>query len=148
MESPYGIIPYPMLDEGQGEYEAIIHNSSDSVVIPITCKNPDEVGAVIEALCAESYRSVIEPFYETALKAKYSHDAYTVQCIDIIRDVSVKDFMYEYNGVVGGGRMIREQVQENLETFASLYASQKAVTNQKILELVEKFNKMEADRIK
>lgn len=61
MEADYGIIPYPLQDETQEEYSGIIHNSSNYVTIPVTCPNADEIGAVIEALCAESYRTVIEP---------------------------------------------------------------------------------------
>jgi len=142
MEADFGIIPYPMLDEEQQEYETIIHNSSNSVTVPVTCRNPDEIGAVIEALCAESYRTVVEPFYETALKTKYTRDSFSAQCIDIIRNVAVKNFMYEYNGVVGGGRMIREQLQNNSNTFSSSYAAQVSVTNQKIRDMVDKFNKL------
>jgi len=145
MEADFGIIPYPMLDEEQQEYETIIHNSSNSVTVPVTCRNPDEIGAVIEALCAESYRTVVEPFYETALKTKYTRDSFSAQCIDIIRNVAVKNFMYEYNGVVGGGRMIREQLQNNSNTFSSSYAAQVSVTNQKIRDMVDKFNKLESE---
>ena len=144
MEENYGIIPYPMLDEAQGEYYGIIHNSSNYATIPITNANPDQACAVLEALCAESYRSVIEIFYESALKMKYSRDSYSGQCIDIIRDTSFKNFIYEYSGVVKGGMMIGDQVIKNTNTFASAYASQKTSTDTKIQELIDKYIKAEA----
>ncbi|MBE6561328.1 MAG: hypothetical protein E7662_09380 [Ruminococcaceae bacterium] len=144
MEDNYGIIPNPMLDEAQGEYTNIIHNSSDYVTIPVTCKNADEAGAVIEAMCAESYRSVIEIFYESALKMKYSRDSYSGQCIDIIRDTSVKNFIYEYTGVVKGGVMIGEEVANNRNNFASAYAAQKEATDKNIQNLIDKYIKAEA----
>ncbi len=144
MEENYGIIPYPMLDEAQGEYYNIIHNSSNYATIPITNSNPDEAGAILEALCAESYRSVVEVFYESALKMKYARDSYSGQCIDIIRDTSVKNFIYEYTGVVKGGTMIGDQVLNNQNTFASSYASQKTSTDTKIQELIDKYIKAEA----
>ena len=59
MEDDYGIIPHPMLDQEQGEYTNIIHNSSDFACIPATCANTDAAGAVLEALCSESYRIVV-----------------------------------------------------------------------------------------
>ena len=139
MEDNFGIIPYPMLDEEQGEYTNIIHNSSDFVAVPVTCKNPDEAGAILEALCAESYRTVIEPFYETALKTKYSRDSYSGQCIDIIRAVSTKALLFEYNNITKGGVMIGDQVAKGTNNFASAYASQKPVTDQKIKDLIAKY---------
>ena len=146
MEAHYGIIPYPMLDEAQGEYTNIIHNSSNYATIPITNKNADEAGAIIEALCAESYRSVIEIFYESALKMKYARDSYSGQCIDIIRDVSKKNFIYEYTGVVKGGVLIGDQVKTKTgeNNFASKYASQVEATNKNIQNLIDKYVKAEA----
>ena len=145
MEADYGIIPYPMLDEEQGEYTNLIHNSSDYFTIPMTCPNADEIGAVLEALCAEGYRSVIEPFYDTALKTKYSRDSYSGQCIVIIRSVSVKNFLYEYHGVVKGGNMISDQVRNNKNNFASAYASQLEATNKNIRNLIDKYIKADAN---
>ncbi len=146
MEDNYGIIPYPMLDEGQGEYTNLIHGSNNYITVPITCKTPDDSGAVIEALCAESYRTVVEPFYESALKMKYSRDSYSGQCIDIIRDTSEKYFINEYNNVVKGGLMITDQVAKGENNFASAYASQKAVTDQKIKDLIAANLKADNDR--
>lgn len=106
MSDDYGIIPYPKLDEDQEDYENLLFNSSSLVCVPITCGNVDESCAVIEAMCAESYRSVIEVFYETALKTKYSRDSFSGQCIDIIRDVTSKNLVYEYHGQFGAGTLI------------------------------------------
>jgi len=140
MKNEYGIIPYPLIDDQQKEYTNLIYNSAKMVSVPVTCENPDEVGAVIEALCAESYRTVIEPFYEIALKVKYSSDDYSGQCIDIIRDTAVKNFMYEYNGVVGGGGIIANQIINGKNTFASKYASTLTSTNKKIQDMIEELN--------
>ena len=145
MEADYGIIPFPLMDETQEEYQNAIHNSSDYFTIPITCPNPDEIGGVLEALCSESYRSVIEPFYETALKSKYSRDSYSGQCIDIIRDVSTKFFLFEYTGTVKGGTMIGAEVRKNRNNFASSYAKQVDATNKNIQNLIDKYIKAEAD---
>lgn len=73
MEDDFGIIPIPKLDEEQ-EYQTLIHNNSQFIAVPLTCPDDAFAGAVIEALCAESYRRVIDPFYETALKLKLTRD--------------------------------------------------------------------------
>ncbi|MBQ4043571.1 MAG: hypothetical protein IJD06_06210, partial [Clostridia bacterium] len=133
MEDDYGIIPYPKLDETQENYHNLLHNSSNYVTIPITCQNPDEVGAVIEAMCAESYRSVVEVFYEIALKTKYSRDSYSGQCIDLIRDITKKNFAYEYDGQYKCGVLISDCVRNGGGNFSSSYASSISMAN-KILE--------------
>ena len=144
MKDDYGIIPFPMMDETQKEYTNVIHNSSDYATIPVTCKNAEEIGGILEALCAESYRTVVEPFYETAMKSKYSRDSYSGQCIDIIRDVSTKNFLFEYTGAVKGGTMIGAEVRKNRNNFASNYASQVVKTNTNIQNLIDKYIKAEA----
>ena len=113
MKDDYGIIPFPKLDENQENYMSLIFNSSNVVCVPTTCKNADDACAVIEAMCAESYRSVIEPFYDTALKIKYSRDAYSGQCMDIIRDSAAKNFLYEYAEQIGSGAIITDCVIAN-----------------------------------
>ncbi len=145
MEDDYGIIPYSMLDLEQGEYNTLIHSSNRYVTVPITCKTPDEAGAVIEAMCSESYRVVVEPFFESALKMKYARDSYSGQCIDIIRDTARKYFVNDYNAVVKGGIMITDQVKKNQNNFASAYAAQKEATDKNIQNLVEKYIKADAD---
>ncbi len=136
MEDEYGLIPYPKLNEEQENYTNFIHNSSYYYTIPITCKNADEAGAVLEAMCSESYRSVIELFFETALKAKYSHDSQSAQCIDIIRDISRKYFLAEYT-FLGGGFLIGDQVRKTSNNFSSDYAAKVSTVNQQIQDLVK-----------
>ena len=133
MEDNYGIIPFPKLDDKQENYQNLLFNSSSVVTIPITCKQHENVGAVIEAMCAESYRSVIEVFYETALKMKYSRDSYSGQCIDIIRDVTRKNLAYEYNAQIGYSSMlITNCVAANNNDIASSIASVIPAANEKI----------------
>ena len=144
MKDDYGIVPTPKLDDTQKNYNTMIHNSSDYVAIPKGNPNPDEVGAVIEALCSESYRSVIELFFETVMKTKYSRDALSGQCIDIIRDVTRKQFLYEYNSVVGSGLLITECVQNRNTNFASLYASKSSVSNRVIQKKINAIEKEKA----
>ena len=76
---------------------------------------------------------------------KYSRDALSGQCIDIIRDTSVKSFIYEYTLVVKGGVMIGDQVVKNQNNFASAYAAQKTATDKAIQNLIDKYVKLDAD---
>ena len=137
MEDDYGIIPVPKLDETQAEYHNLLHNASNFVAIPITCQHIDEVCAVIEAMCAESYRTVVEPFYESAMKMKYSRDSYSGQCIDFIRDATKKNFAYEHDGRFGSGVLISNCVEAKNTNFSSLYASSVDMSNKLIGKTVQ-----------
>jgi len=145
MEAEYGVIPYPKTDDKQENYTGIVYASGNMVSIPVICKTPDEIGAICEALCAESYRSVIEPFYDTAMKAKYVQDSKSGQCIDIITDTAHFDFAYYFSGVLGGGNILQSLAQENSSGLSSAYASKVNTVNKNILALAEKYEKLRSE---
>jgi len=144
MEDDYGIIPLPKMDENQTEYKALIHNNSEYVTIPKTAKDPLMSGAVIEALCAESYRSVVEPFYESAMKLKYSRDAYSGQCIDLISASARKNVIYEYDGIFSCGTIVSDCVVAANSNFASTFAKRKTVAEKVIDKYMANFEKEKA----
>ncbi len=130
MEDEYGLIPYPMMDDKQEEYNTFIHNSCAMFSVPITNPNTDSTSAVLEALCAESYRTVIDIYFETALKAKYSADSYSAQCVDIIRSVAKKYFFAEYAGASKNfGFELCYQVRDGANTLSSAIASKSAAAS-------------------
>ncbi len=53
MQDPYGMIPFPKLDESQEEYYALVHDSTTLFCIPVTVGELEMPCAVLEAMCAE-----------------------------------------------------------------------------------------------
>jgi len=98
MEDPYGILPYPKLDVEQKEYKSLIHNSSTNLSVPKTVGDDRFaiVGAWLECLSAESWRSVMPQFLEMALKMKYSQDSMSGQVIDMVVASVSKNTLDEY----------------------------------------------------
>ena len=100
-------LPCPKWNEEQEEYKTLIYNASCTAGIPVSTDEEranEEVSALIEALCSESYRSVSLAFYELALKAAYNRDDQSAQMIDIItgqhptvKSSLTKNFVHEYN---------------------------------------------------
>jgi hypothetical protein len=102
MQSMYGIIPYPTLDEGD-EYYSDIHGSSSNISAPIIAKkNLEMIGICIEALCAEAYRYTTDAFFNMALKNKYTNDIESAKMVDIIYASAHKSFLIEYSGAALG----------------------------------------------
>ncbi|MGM9652339.1 MAG: hypothetical protein ACI3XP_01740 [Eubacteriales bacterium] len=98
MKADYAILPVPKFDEEQTGYKTIVYGHSTNASVPVTVSDERfaSVCAVLEALCAEGYRSVTEKCYEVALKTKYARDANSAKMIDLIVDSSCKDFCNEY----------------------------------------------------
>jgi len=83
IETEFGIIPYPKWDAKQDKYYSRVSGGSPFVV-PVTVTDLEMVGAVIEALNAESAKLVIPAYYDVSLKTKYSRDNESAAMLDLI----------------------------------------------------------------
>ena len=97
MTDPYGIIPFPKLDEEQQNYSALVHDGTTLFAIPVTKVDIEPSCAVLEAMCAENYRTVTPAYYEVALKIKYTQDDISAEIIDMIHENVRTDFIYAAN---------------------------------------------------
>ena len=144
MQSDFGIIPYPTLYAGD-DYISYGETSASSVCIPLVVQTNDNFqlnrsGAVIEALCAESYRYTIDAFYKDALQKRYTRDPDSVRMIDIIYESRNKNFLIEYNTIANGiltqlYNSIRDQ--KNVESLLASAPQAEAALNAYIKELLE-----------
>lgn len=140
MEGDYGIIPYPKLNEEQESYYALVHDSCNLFGIPITVSDIEMPCTIIEAMCAENYRTVVPAYYETALKVKYARDQLSVQMMDLIHDNAVSDFVYANNYSLTGnlGTLTRTIMRNKSSDFMSAYEAVRENTEASIVKLIEK----------
>ena len=140
MKEDFGFLPYPKLDEAQEGYHSLVH---DTVLVPgisNASQNLDIAGAVLEALSAETYRSVTPVWYETALKVKYSRDMASTQMIDLIHDSMTTNFAFAYNySLNNAGLMFRELVGAKSTNYASKCKSVEKSATKQLAKLVEAF---------
>jgi len=141
MKDDYTIIPTAKLDEEQPTYLSLVHDSASLYSIPITNADIDPACAVLEALCAETYRKVTLTYYEVALKVKYTRDNISAQFIDIIRENATTDFIYANNYALGAGSKLgtitRTLVQNKSTDYMSSYASLKSPLEEAINQMIE-----------
>ncbi|MBE6560114.1 MAG: extracellular solute-binding protein [Ruminococcaceae bacterium] len=78
----YGVLPMPKLDENQKEY--ISGTVDNPISVPITNKNMDRTGMIIEAMSAEGYRRVQPAYMETVMKNRYASDKDSVEMMDLV----------------------------------------------------------------
>ncbi len=128
METDFGIIPYPKLDENQDEYMTLVHNGSTLFCVPITVSDETfgMIGAVLEEMAFGAYQLVTPAYFEVAMKEKYSRDSVSSQLLDIMYDSMYTDFGYCYASTLNKIGYLRELVVNKTADFASFYASKEA----------------------
>lgn len=119
-ENDYGVIPMPKWDEEQAEYYSTCDAGANIMAIPVTAANIEMIGAVVEALSAYSWRTVLPTYYDIALGAKSARDPESVEMIDLVLSSRVIDFAYLYDGWSGWVFKLADFVKTE-GAFASTY---------------------------
>lgn len=119
-ENDFGIIPMPKWNEEQAEYYSTCDAGCNIMAIPVTASNIEMIGAVVEALSAYSWRTVLPTYYNIALGAKSARDPESVEMIDLVLSSRVIDFAYLYDGWSGWVFKLADFVKTE-GAFASTY---------------------------
>ena len=123
MESDFGILPFPKLDETQSEYGTRVQDGLTIFAVPIDCQKVDITGAVMEAMAAENYRKVTPAVYDVAMKTKYSRDPASAAMIDLIQQSVLINFESVYNESIGSPWFVmRDLMGAKSSDFASYWA--------------------------
>ncbi len=138
MADDFGFLPSPKLDEAQESYRNLVGDCVLFTVIPVTCADAEMAAAVLEALNAQTYRTVTPAWYEVTLKLKYSRDMISSDIIDLIHDSIYTSFLFAYSPVLNQmGQVMRDLVTKNNTDYMSLVKS-KEKASQKMLERMYK----------
>lgn len=82
------------------------------------CQNIPAAAALLEAIAAESMRSVTPAYYDMALKYRYTRDEDSAEMIDLIHDSIYIDFAFAWRNVVGGGDYFTDSFLRSVYTKA------------------------------
>ena len=144
MKDDFGIIPSPKYDEAQDKYTGHTQASYSLFCIPGTVENPQLVGAVTEAMAAESYRHLTPAYYESALKIKYARDDITSQMLDIIREgihfdfASINSFSLNYITF-----LIRNLVLDKNRNFVSAYEREEPAYERALAAIIDAYRSLD-----
>ena len=136
MEADFGILPYPKYDESQESYYNTV-GSWHSVFIcaPKVQEDADRTGVLLEALAAESMKTLTPAYYDISLKGKYTRDDESSEMLDIILATRTFDLGWYYQ--VGG---YNEQVMNLLRNFKPDFSSVYAKLEKTAIKAVDKLN--------
>ncbi len=139
MESDYGVLPYPLLNDAQSEYGTRVADALSLWCIPIDSKDPAMTSAVLEALAAQSYRTVTPAYFDVALKSRYSRDPQTAEMMDLIEQSALINFEALYNESIGNPWfVVRSLMQQKSNNFASYWAGNSRVIKKKLEQAIKK----------
>jgi hypothetical protein len=143
MESDYGILPYMKWNKEQPGYYTTSKDSYSLFCVPVTCTKLDAVGATMEAMCAESYRTVTPAYFEIALKQKYSRDEETSRMLDLIRDGITFDFgTLNSINLSDINKIFRDLMTEKRTDFVSRYERSEARYQNALDRLLEAYQNL------
>ena len=144
----YGILPYPKLSESLDYMSGAGTANGNGVAIPVSIapERVDMLCAVLEALCAESYRKVTPAWYDTALKIKYSSGLIDAQMVDIIYDHINSPFIMMADKELNLGSIFTNGVFGSTSegAFASYYEKQRKLLDKSLQKAIENYKKIES----
>ena len=111
-------------------------------MIPVTCVNAEMAAAVLEALNAQTYRTLVPAWYEVSLKLKYSRDLISSDIIDLIHDSIYTDFLFAYSPMLSQmGQVMRDLVTNNSTDYMSNVAKRDKVSQKMLQNLYKDLEK-------
>ena len=123
-EDDYGLLPLPKFDENQSEYKTMVGGHHSAIAVPKTCKDTEFVGTIVEALSAESWKTVTPTLYEIALKTRYLRDSESKEIMDIIIEGTTFDYGSVYDNWKGFAFMLERMMAAGNSNFESYYNKQ------------------------
>jgi hypothetical protein len=148
METDFGILPLPKLSEGQSQYYSISDGFHTSLAVPVTLPREDFgfVGAVIESLNAETYKTVVPAYYDVALKIQGTRDEESKLVLDMIRDGRLVDFDLMYDGWAGFGFALSELMQQRSRNFSSYFEAREGRAQASLERVIHEFERLIAEQ--
>ncbi len=138
----YGVVPYPMWDENQEEYQTTTLTSYCVYGVPVSNKTPETATAVLEALAVESYNTVTPAYFEDALKVKYSDDEESKEMFDIIRAGVSFDFGYIFTYPLNScSDWFRICIRQNEGNWLTTYVTKEDTLKTSLADLIETIRK-------
>ncbi len=139
MQAEYGILPTPKYDEKQDTYYTYPHDQYTVFMVPITVRDPEMSGAVLEAMAYESYKTLQPMYYDIVLKGRYANDPESRAMLDMITTNVTVDAAWIYGRQLGlpAASVFRTLMGKESKSFAAEYSKHERTLN-KVLNAMQK----------
>jgi hypothetical protein len=141
MESDFGIVPFPKYDKNQKSYYTPVVDDLSVFVVPVSVKDKELSAYMLEALCFESWKTVVPEYFEVALTRKYIRDNESEAMLSLIRDTVWFEFGYTYSQMMGNIGSFIDRVRKEEEDVASAWNEQLPTYEAGLAKLKEFYTK-------
>ncbi len=121
MDTDFGVLPYPKLDENQETYYTLAEQWSIMLSVPTTA-DADYVGTILEVLAAESVSTVSPAFYDVCLEGKSIRDNESAAVLDILFANKLFDYGLIVQEITGFQSMMTNLEAKDSTDVASAFA--------------------------
>jgi hypothetical protein len=135
----FGILPLPKFDKSQEKYYSSITGSDLLLAVPLSAENPDDIGFMLEAVCARSSITTKKAVYDVTLINKGIRDEESGEMLDVIFENIIFDVGYilNPNNLIN---LIADSMSSGQNNFASRYEANEAKYIQKLNDIEANFN--------
>ena len=144
MESDFGVIPMAKKDETQENYGHYVSNGwTTAYAIPMTNKDPDRTGIILEVLCGFSTDTVRSALYDVLFAAKLVRDTESVEMLDIIFDTKSYDWAVDFSWGGNFANLYNGIYNTKNNTYVSGATKSQKIINKMLDRVIEDFKNLE-----
>ena len=144
MEDDFGVIPMAKKDEAQERYGNYVSNGwTTAYAIPMTNKDPDRTGVILEVLCGFSTDTVRSALYDVLFAAKLVRDTESVEMLDIIFDTKSYDWAVDFSWGGNFANLYNGIYNTKNNTYVSGATKSQKIINKMLDRVIEDFKALE-----
>lgn len=144
MEDDFGVIPMAKKNEEQENYGHYVSNGwTTAYAIPMTNKDPDRTGIILEVLCGFSTDTVRSALYDVLFAAKLVRDTESVEMLDIIFDTKSYDWAVDFSWGGSFANLYNGIYNTKNNTYVSGATKSQKIINKMLDRVIEDFKNLE-----
>lgn len=144
MEDDFGVIPMAKKDEAQERYGNYVSNGwTTAYAIPMTNKDPDRTGIILEVLCGFSTDTVRSALYDVLFAAKLVRDTESVEMLNIIFDTKSYDWAVDFSWGGNFANLYNGIYNSKNNTYVSGATKSQKIINKMLDRVIEDFKNLE-----
>lgn len=144
MEDDFGVIPMAKKDEAQERYGNYVSNGwTTAYAIPMTNKDPDRTGIILEVLCGFSTDTVRSALYDVLFAAKLVRDTESVEMLDIIFDTKSYDWAVDFSWGGSFANLYNGIYNTKNNTYVSGATKSQKIINKMLDKVITDFKALE-----
>lgn len=144
MEDDFGVIPMAKKNEAQERYGNYVSNGwTTAYAIPMTNKDPDRTGIILEVLCGFSTDTVRSALYDVLFAAKLVRDTESVEMLNIIFDTKSYDWAVDFSWGGNFANLYNGIYNSKNNTYVSGATKSQKIINKMLDKVITDFKALE-----